>query len=127
MNVFCMLPMAAFEVWSREEYFARIQPDFRLSPLVKRYGWGVHIDVRAGCLILSGLENGYFTSDTSLRRSGAIVHTVNGDNKIAKSLKRQRTRNTLFQIQKISAGESQKMQRVLVGRGCPLGGGACVF
>lgn len=29
---------------AREEYFARIQPDFRLSPLVKRYGWGVHID-----------------------------------------------------------------------------------
>ena len=29
---------------SKDDYFARIQPDFRLSPLVKRYGWGVHID-----------------------------------------------------------------------------------
>lgn len=29
---------------ARDEYFCRIQPDFRLSPLVKRYGWGVHID-----------------------------------------------------------------------------------
>jgi hypothetical protein len=29
---------------SRKSFFAKIQPDFRLSPLTKRYGWGVHID-----------------------------------------------------------------------------------
>ncbi|RYH58777.1 MAG: hypothetical protein EON54_11435 [Alcaligenaceae bacterium] len=27
---------------SWENYFATVQPDFRLSALVKRYGWGVH-------------------------------------------------------------------------------------
>jgi Family of unknown function (DUF6157) len=29
---------------TREDFFAKIQPDFRLSPLTKRYGWGVHSD-----------------------------------------------------------------------------------
>lgn len=27
---------------SREEFFSKGQPRFRSSPLVKRYGWGVH-------------------------------------------------------------------------------------
>lgn len=30
---------------SREAYFATVQPDFRLSPLVKRYGWGLHTNL----------------------------------------------------------------------------------
>jgi Family of unknown function (DUF6157) len=29
---------------ARKDFFAKIPPDFRLSPLTKRYGWGVHID-----------------------------------------------------------------------------------
>ena len=55
---------------SREEYFARIQPDFRLSPLVKRYGWGVHID-NEGKIALYPVGSGeyeMYTSDTSLRQ-----------------------------------------------------------
>ena len=55
---------------SRDSYFARIQPDFRLSPLVKRYGWGVHIDEN-GKIALYALESGeyeMFASDTSLRQ-----------------------------------------------------------
>lgn len=54
----------------RDDYFARIQPDFRLSPLVKRYGWGVHIDEN-GKIALYALGSGeyeMFASDTSLRR-----------------------------------------------------------
>ncbi len=53
---------------SRDDYFARIQPDFRLSPLVKRYGWGVHID-KNGKIALYALGSGeyeIFASDTSL-------------------------------------------------------------
>ena len=53
---------------SRDNYFARIQPDFRLSPLVKRYGWGVHID-KNGKIALYALGSGeyeIFASDTSL-------------------------------------------------------------
>ena len=52
----------------RDDYFARIQPDFRLSPLVKRYGWGVHID-ESGKIALYALGSGeyeMFASDTSL-------------------------------------------------------------
>ena len=55
---------------SRDNYFARIQPDFRLSPLVKRYGWGVHIDEN-GKIALYALGSGeyeMFASDTSLRQ-----------------------------------------------------------
>lgn len=55
---------------SRDDYFARIQPDFRLSPLVKRYGWGVHID-ESGKIALYALGSGeyeMFASDTSLRQ-----------------------------------------------------------
>ena len=55
---------------SRDDYFARIQPDFRLSPLVKRYGWGVHIDEN-GKIALYALGSGEYemlASDTSLRQ-----------------------------------------------------------
>ena len=55
---------------SKDDYFARIQPDFRLSPLVKRYGWGVHIDEN-GKIALYALGSGeyeMFASDTSLRQ-----------------------------------------------------------
>lgn len=55
---------------TREEYFARIQPDFRLSPLVKRYGWGVHIDAdgKIALYALGSTEYEMFSSDTSLRQ-----------------------------------------------------------
>lgn len=55
---------------SRDDYFARIQPDFRLSPLVKRYGWGMHIDEN-GKIALYALGSGEYemlASDTSLRQ-----------------------------------------------------------
>jgi Family of unknown function (DUF6157) len=29
---------------SKADFFAKVQPDFRLSPLTKRYGWGVHFN-----------------------------------------------------------------------------------
>jgi Family of unknown function (DUF6157) len=29
---------------SKSDFFAKTQPDFRLSPLTKRYGWGVHFN-----------------------------------------------------------------------------------
>lgn len=55
---------------SREEYFARIQPDFRLSPLVKRYGWGVHIDKNGKTALVPFGSGEYetFASDISLRQ-----------------------------------------------------------
>lgn len=55
---------------ARDEYFSRIQPDFRLSPLVKRYGWGVHID-NEGKIALVPLGSGEYemlANDTSLRQ-----------------------------------------------------------
>lgn len=55
---------------TRENYFARIQPDFRLSPLVKRYGWGVHIDGNGKIALyaLGSEEYEIFANDTSLRQ-----------------------------------------------------------
>ena len=39
---------------SRDEFFAQTQPDFRLSSLTQRYGWGVHSDVQ-GRIALYGV------------------------------------------------------------------------
>ena len=73
---------------SREQYFERIQPDFRLSPLVKRYGWGVHID-NEGKIALYPVGSGeyeMFTSDTSLRQLKGNRSHRKWLNKTAKSL-----------------------------------------
>lgn len=53
---------------SRDDYFSRIQPDFRLSPLVKRYGWGVHIDESSKIALyaLESAEYEMFANDASL-------------------------------------------------------------
>lgn len=40
----------------REDFFTRIQPDFRLSPLTQRYGWGVHSDEN-GKIALCAVES----------------------------------------------------------------------
>lgn len=55
---------------SWEEFFARIQPDFRLSPLTQRYGWGVHSD-RDGNIALYPVDSAEykaFACDASLRQ-----------------------------------------------------------
>lgn len=55
---------------SRDEFFARTQPDFRLSPLTQRYGWGVHSDLQ-GRIALYGVGSlGYemLARDASLRQ-----------------------------------------------------------
>jgi Family of unknown function (DUF6157) len=55
---------------AREKFFARVQPDFRLSPLTKRYGWGVHIDAEGKIAIyaLGSAEYELFARDTTLRQ-----------------------------------------------------------
>ena len=55
---------------SREDYFATIQPDFRLSPLVKRYGWGVHTNSKGKIAIypLASAEYEKFISNASIRQ-----------------------------------------------------------
>lgn len=55
---------------ARDDFFARIQPDFRLSPLTQRYGWGVHTDEN-GKIALYAVESAeyeIFASDISLRQ-----------------------------------------------------------
>jgi hypothetical protein len=55
---------------SREDFFAGTPPDFRLSPLVKRYGWGVHIDAegKVALYALGSFEYEMFAGDTTLRQ-----------------------------------------------------------
>jgi hypothetical protein len=53
---------------ARKKFFAKIQPDFRLSPLTKRYGWGVHIDAEGKIALyaMGSAEYNMLTTDTSL-------------------------------------------------------------
>ena len=55
---------------SWEDYFATVQPDFRLSPLVKRYGWGVHTNINGKVAIypLDSTEYGIFSSDVTIQQ-----------------------------------------------------------
>lgn len=55
---------------TRENFFAKIQPDFRLSPLTQRYGWGIHTD-EGGKIALYAVESTeyeMFANDASLRQ-----------------------------------------------------------
>ena len=53
---------------AREDFFARIQPDFRLSPLTQRYGWGVHADENGKLAIyaVESAEYEMFAHDAAL-------------------------------------------------------------
>lgn len=53
---------------AREDFFARIQPDFRLSPLTQRYGWGVHTNENGKIALyaIGSLEYEMFANDTAL-------------------------------------------------------------
>jgi hypothetical protein len=53
---------------ARKKFFAKIQPDFRLSPLTKRYGWGVHIDAEGKIALyaVGSAEYNMLAADTSL-------------------------------------------------------------
>ncbi|HCH34356.1 MAG: hypothetical protein UY35_C0011G0021 [Candidatus Saccharibacteria bacterium GW2011_GWC2_48_9] len=55
---------------SWEDYFATVQPDFRLSPLVKRYGWGVHTNSKGKIAIypLGSAEYEEFIRDISIQQ-----------------------------------------------------------
>ena len=55
---------------SWEDYCATIQPDFRLSPLVKRYGWGVHTNSKGKVAIypLGSAEYEEFIRDISIQQ-----------------------------------------------------------
>ncbi|MCH8552291.1 MAG: DUF6157 family protein [Natronospirillum sp.] len=55
---------------SREAFFSRKQPDFRLSPLTKRYGWGVHSDAecKIALIAVESIEYQVLASDLSLRQ-----------------------------------------------------------
>lgn len=55
---------------ARKDFFDNVQPDFRLSPLTKRYGWGVHINAR-GKIALYAVDSAEYemlASDPSLRQ-----------------------------------------------------------
>ncbi|MGJ9412675.1 DUF6157 family protein [Aeromicrobium sp. CF4.19] len=58
---------------TREEFFSKGQPCLRSSPLVKRYGWGVHADAE-GRVALVPVESGRYrelAADPALtQRSG---------------------------------------------------------
>jgi Family of unknown function (DUF6157) len=53
---------------ARADFFAKIQPDFRLSPLTKRYGWGVHIndEGKIAAYAVGSTEYQMHASNTSL-------------------------------------------------------------
>ena len=53
---------------ARDDFFARIQPDFRLSPLTQRYGWGVHTDENGKIALyaVDSAEYEMFAHNTSL-------------------------------------------------------------
>jgi hypothetical protein len=53
---------------NRQEFFAKKQPDFRLSPLTQRYGWGVHSDENGKIALyaVESVEYEMFANDASL-------------------------------------------------------------
>jgi len=55
---------------SREEFFSKGQPCLRASPLVKRYGWGVHHNADGKVAIYGKGTPEYknFTADKSLKQ-----------------------------------------------------------
>jgi Family of unknown function (DUF6157) len=53
---------------SKADFFAKVQPDFRLSPLTKRYGWGVHFNAEGKIALFAVGTPAYemFVADRSL-------------------------------------------------------------
>lgn len=61
-------------VRAREEFFSKGQPCLRSSPLTKRYGWGVHSDVK-GRIAIYAVESAEYTEfacDENLRHLKAM-------------------------------------------------------
>ena len=58
----------------RETFFSKGQPCLRASPLVKRYGWGVHHDVegRVALVAVESAEYAAFRADASLQQTAGM-------------------------------------------------------
>ncbi len=52
----------------REKFFSKGQPCLRSSPLVKRYGWGIHSD-REGKVAIYAVESGEYKKFAKTKRS----------------------------------------------------------
>lgn len=57
----------------KDEFFFKGQPCFRVSPLVKRYGWGVHFDEN-GCMAVYGIG----TDNYRMLSSGTDLKQLKG-------------------------------------------------
>jgi hypothetical protein len=59
---------------SKEHFFSKGQPCFRASPLIKRYGWGVHSNKEGRIAIYARESDEYrqFAEDDSLKQLKAM-------------------------------------------------------